>query len=98
MFDEEHVQMGGRVRVAGNTFCFTSIPDMEWPVLDEYRDRIEDGDVIWVELPDVAFPLSRLEQITEEARRTYKLVRVSKGGDPAFQGSPMKRRQKIEEG
>lgn len=78
--------MGGKVRVVDGKFWFTSVPDMEWPVLDEYGDRIEDGDVIWVELPDVAFPLTNLAQITEADRCTYKLVRVSKGGDPAFRG------------
>lgn len=68
-------------------FVLQNIPGIEFQVHEEDEGRIERGDVVCIEVVTDIYPWNGDPSVFTEADRTkYKLIRVTKGGDPAFQG------------
>lgn len=68
-------------------FQLRNMEGVVWLFNEESYGRIEKGDVATIELERDLYPwLGDKSVFTEEDRTSYKLIRVSKGGNPAFQG------------
>lgn len=79
-------------RVSGVTedgagFILQQLSQVVWELQEEDVGRVEAGDVVTIDVPNLGYPfVPGVTAVTDKDRTTFKLVRVSKGGDPAFQG------------
>lgn len=69
------------------SFVLRNVPAVEFVLREEDEHRVEAGDVVHVEIPGDIYPWNGdPSRISEDDKVSYKLRRVSKGGNPAFQG------------
>ena len=70
------------------TFRFENMPDVPWQLHPRDHGRVEEGDIAWVEIQSEFFgrPDVQPDDIPNREYVHPRLIRVSKGGDPAFQG------------
>lgn len=68
-------------------FQLKNMEGFTWPVHRKDQGRVALGDVVCIELQRDVFPwLGDVGVFNEHDKAHYRLIRVSKGGNPAFQG------------
>ena len=81
------VEVGFNERTGEDYFILRHVPGFEFRLREEDLGRVEVGDTVCVEIVTDIYPWNGdVSQLTEADRTQYRLVRVSKGGNPAFQG------------
>lgn len=83
-------QLVGKVVEAsedGSCIRLQNLENVEWVLDEQDWGRVEPEDVVCIDVPALPYPfVPGLTQITDEIRSDFRLVRVSKRGNPAFQG------------
>jgi hypothetical protein len=83
---KRRAHVGGKVCSVGETSFQMENLEVTWPLREEDRHRVEVGDAVTVETV-VDFPWGGDPSGLDESDRVKtRIVRISKGGNAAFQG------------